>query len=92
MQPKWQKAKLTRPIFAGATLWIVSEPPILHPNHLISAITRMPVPVEPSYQTNLFDENGSNIRSRARGLELLPEFADEVPIQSWEEFRERISH
>jgi hypothetical protein len=85
----WQKAKIVKtdeehPELLGLTHWVKREPP----RHVrcVTIDTKIPIPYEMTLETNLYTPT-LTIRCVTEAVELLPEFAENVPLISWDEWR-----
>ena len=79
---KWQKGRV--PEF-GVTVWLKAEPPVVEA--ALDFDTRTVLEPVARYTTNIRDdEEGCLMTWPADKLELLPEFAEDVPIQRWSEW------
>ena len=85
----WQKARVikggkTMGFLVGREVWVEAEPPqerhcaVMNSYEEVDALT---------VKTNL-DKDGYPVALRQGAMELLPEFADAVPIVSWQEWLE----
>lgn len=86
----WQKARIvhtyTHPEWIGRSMWIESaQPATLWTKDLETGI-RIP-PTRRLFLTNIAGPNGLSWIA-SRGLELLSEFAEDVPLVSWQDFLE----
>ena len=88
----WQKAKLLVPIGLygqapikpkGTILWIKSRPPIA--THRVVMFTNAAV-CEPCFDTNVLGQFSFPLAVAQAGVELLAEFAEDVPLVPWDEF------
>lgn len=81
----WQKARQLKGSQRGRTMWVQAGRPIVIPT--IGIITGKPLEPEPVFQTNhIGPRTGRPTVISADYLELLPEFAKDVPLVSWEDF------
>lgn len=100
MKPKWQRARLLIEfrtadgsfIGRGALIWVKCEPPRILGGPSIYSHWRSG---ELCHQSNIAkpaDDPASkltkqlNLAVQTRGLELLPDFAEDVPLIPWEQF------
>jgi hypothetical protein len=83
----WQKARIIDSTIhrelIGREFWIEARPPVEKPTRDIETGTRLKA--EPLFNANIRDGRGS-VCVAPRGLELLPEFAEDVEMISWEDF------
>ena len=83
----WQKARILRaptaPQITGRTIWVKSEPPHIAP--AISRSGKRLIPM-PSFYVAVEPVGGLIPIIAAKFLELLPEFAEDVPLIEWEAF------
>lgn len=80
----WQKARILNYEEAeanGRTIWTESQP------RLTASISKGGYcPPEPMMKVNIVSRNHPYCAIPLHNLELLPEFAEDVPLISWEEF------
>ena len=90
MTPKWQRARISADVpdwkeTVGSTLWTKVGPPTTIPEWNSNMFNETIAPLV-SFETNLFDETGEPLRVTTEFVELLPDFADDVPLIPWEQF------
>lgn len=91
MRPKWQKARIITTIsdeqfLLHRVLWVTGT--VMEPDYLPHSTPRGGPPcivTERSIYTNVFNKDQQQSACISR-LELLPEFADDVPMVSWNDF------
>lgn len=80
----WQRAKLLRPAqHAGRIVWLLAAAPEI--KKVVGVFSRKP-DVGPRYRMNIVVNNPRGALIRPEWVELLPEFAEDVPLISWDDF------
>lgn len=93
-KPKWQRARIVK-VFdeeaevkatVGRYLWVEAAEPKPLGTHSVSPQNIFVSAMDfPCYRSNL-TVRGQPVSVDAEGVELLPEFADDAPLISWEDF------
>jgi hypothetical protein len=93
VKPKWQRARIlvleAFPECVGRELWVRSGPP--HEVNTFQISTNQVILGVKRFSTNLLHsgENGIDIlplQADPEKIELLPDFAEDVPLIPWEQF------
>jgi hypothetical protein len=88
MKPKWQRARITNSDNVGREFWVEAGPPVnktcksWRDSDSIDAYTG----TYPVFITNIVYDEVRRAVINAKDAELLPDFAEDVPLIPWEEF------
>ena len=85
--PKWQRARVvknTDPAMIGKTLWVECRAPETGP--LFVPNTDRYVGDRPHFDAHIIDSAGRQVAAPVEMVELLPDFADDVPLVEYDEW------